>query len=214
MIKILKACVRYFLSNFYFSLNDSPSKTMKNVFLVHLKTSFRFRDIHIFVFSSFFSPQPLEVDPRKILVYDVINRLSKNLITHFVWHLEKQIRCDTETLSSDRELNKEHFYGKIMQKMCTKSSPQTFFFLLNNPKQPLHARNSFKNKVFWKRIIKKALKKLTLFFLSNPVSSNGQSYQKQKWFRTSHQSLFRSLNKFRKITLFVIYYLTKFDDVM
>ena len=28
----LKACVHYFLSNFYFSLNDSPSKTMKNVF--------------------------------------------------------------------------------------------------------------------------------------------------------------------------------------
>ena len=28
----IKACVRYFLSNFYFSPNDSPSKTMKNVF--------------------------------------------------------------------------------------------------------------------------------------------------------------------------------------
>ena len=29
---ILKACVHYFLSNFYFSPNDSPSKTMKNIF--------------------------------------------------------------------------------------------------------------------------------------------------------------------------------------
>ena len=29
-----KACVRYFLSNFYFSSNDSPSKTTKNVFLL------------------------------------------------------------------------------------------------------------------------------------------------------------------------------------
>ena len=28
----LKACVRYFLSNFCFSSNDSPSETMKNVF--------------------------------------------------------------------------------------------------------------------------------------------------------------------------------------
>ena len=28
----LKACVHYFLSNFYFSPNDSPSKTMKNAF--------------------------------------------------------------------------------------------------------------------------------------------------------------------------------------
>ena len=27
-----KGCVRYFLSNFYFSPNDSPSKTVKNVF--------------------------------------------------------------------------------------------------------------------------------------------------------------------------------------
>ena len=31
-LDVLKACVRYFLSNFYFSPNDSPSKTMKNVF--------------------------------------------------------------------------------------------------------------------------------------------------------------------------------------
>ena len=28
----LKACVHHFLSNFYFSPNGSPSKTMKNVF--------------------------------------------------------------------------------------------------------------------------------------------------------------------------------------
>ena len=31
-IKKLEASVRYFLSNFYFPSNDSPSKTMKNVF--------------------------------------------------------------------------------------------------------------------------------------------------------------------------------------
>ena len=30
-------------------------------------------------------------------------------------------RYDIETLSTDRVLNKEHFYGRIMQKMCTKS---------------------------------------------------------------------------------------------
>ena len=28
---IIKVCVCYFLSNFYFPLNDSPLKTMKNV---------------------------------------------------------------------------------------------------------------------------------------------------------------------------------------
>ena len=32
LLVFLKACVRYFLSNFYFLSNDSLSKTMKNVF--------------------------------------------------------------------------------------------------------------------------------------------------------------------------------------
>ena len=32
IITNIKACVPYFLSNFYFSSNDSPSKTMKNAF--------------------------------------------------------------------------------------------------------------------------------------------------------------------------------------
>ena len=60
----------------------------------------------------------------------------------------------------------------------------------------------------------KTFKKLTLFFLLNPVSFNGQSYQKQKGPETSDQSLFRLQNKFRKIPLLVMYYLTKFDDVI
>ena len=53
-----------FYQIFIFSPNDSPSKTMKNVFLFHLKSSFRSRDIQIFYFRLplFFSP-----DPRKIL---------------------------------------------------------------------------------------------------------------------------------------------------
>ena len=60
----------------------------------------------------------------------------------------------------------------------------------------------------------KAFKKLALFFLSNLVPFKEQSYQKQKGPGTSDQSLFRSRNKFRKIPLFVVYYRTKFDDVM
>ena len=50
----------------------------------------------------------------------------------------------------------------------------------------------------------KDLKKLTLFSLSNPVPFHGESYKKQKGSGTSHQSLFRSQNKFRKIPLFII----------
>ena len=57
-------------------------------------------------------------------------------------------------------------------------------------------------------------KKLATFFLSNPASFNGQSYQKQKRPGTSNQSLFRLQNKFRKIPLLVIYYLTKSDDTI
>ena len=59
-----------------------------------------------------------------------------------------------------------------------------------------------------------AFKKSTLFFLLNPVPFNEQSYQKQKELGTSDKKLFRLRKKFRKIPLLVIYYLTKFDDVI
>ena len=58
----------------------------------------------------------------------------------------------------------------------------------------------------------KALKKITSFFLLNPVPFNKQNYQNQKGPGTSNQLLFRLKNKFRKIPLLVMYYLTKFDD--
>ena len=50
--------------------------------------------------------------------------------------------------------------------------------LVNNPKEPLRARNYFESKIFWKRIIKKPDKKVILFFLLNPVPFNRQNYQK------------------------------------
>ena len=62
--------------------------------------------------------------------------------------------------------------------------------------------------------LSKPLKKLTLFFHSNPVSFNGQSYQKQKGLGTSNQSLFRLRNKYKKFFLLVIYYQTTFDGVI
>ena len=58
----------------------------------------------------------------------------------------------------------------------------------------------------------KAFKKLTLFFLSNPVPFNEQSYKKLRGPGTSDQSLIRLQNKFRKTALLAIYYLTKFED--
>ena len=60
----------------------------------------------------------------------------------------------------------------------------------------------------------KPLKKLTLYFLSNPVPFNGQNFEKLKGSGTGDLLLFRLRNKFTKISLLVIYYLTKFDGVI
>ena len=54
-------------------------------------------------------------------VHDVINFLNKNSISHFVWYPEKEKRYDIEILSIDGVSDKEHFYRKIMQKICSKS---------------------------------------------------------------------------------------------
>ena len=68
---------------------------------------------------------------------------------------------------------------------------------------------------YFERVSKRVtLKKVTFFFLSNPVPFNAQNYQKQKGPGTSDQSLFRLQNKFRKIPLLVMFYQNKFDDVI
>ena len=54
------------------------------------------------------------------------------------------IRYDIETLSIDRVFNKKYFAENVHRKLV----PESFLNLVNNPKQPLHARNSFKNKIF------------------------------------------------------------------
>ena len=95
-------------------------------------------------------------------------------------------------LSIDRLLNKEHFYGKIMkwknpaEGVHQKLVPDSFLILVNNPKQELHARNSFKIRYFERRS-SKSLKKLNLLFLLKPVPFNEQCYKKQKGPGTSDQ---------------------------
>ena len=77
--------------------------------------------------------------------------------------------------------------------MYTKLVSDPFLILVNNLKQQLHTRNSFKNKYILKKDYEK-LYKIILFFLSNPVPFNGQSYQKQKEHQRhgiNDQSLFR-----------------------
>ena len=65
-----------------------------------------------------------------------------------------------------------------METLCRKCEqklvPDPFLILVNNPKQPMHVRSSFKIKMFEKRIIKKP------YFLLNQVPFNGQKLSKTK----------------------------------
>ena len=145
---------------FFISHQTISLQKLWKMFFIYLKSPFRSRDIQVFVFLS--SPLFLPVShcfrgwsKINLNVSDIINCLTKNLITHFVWYLDNEKRYGIETLSIDWVLIKEHLYGKIMPNKCQKLVPDPFLILVNNPKQPLHARNSFQNKIFWKRIIRK-----------------------------------------------------------
>ena len=120
-----KACVCYFFLNLFFTKWQS-FKNYERYFLFHLKSSFHSQDIQIFLFP----PSPIFLPVSHCLRAwskinlkdsDVINCLNKNFITHFISYLEKEKKYDIETLAIDTVLNKEHFYGEIVQKMCTKS---------------------------------------------------------------------------------------------
>ena len=79
----------------------------------------------------------------------------------------------------------------------------------------MHARNSFENKIFWKRIIKKTFRKLTWFFpLSSVPSPFLLAVLSKKGLELSYQSLFMLQNMFRKIPYLVIYHVRNFDDLM
>ena len=67
---------------------------------------------------------------------------------------------------------------------------------------------------YFERGLSKSRKKVNFILSFEPSPFNGQSYQKQKGSGTNGQLLFRLKNKFRKIPLLIIYYLTKFNDVI
>ena len=68
---------------------------------------------------------------------------------------------------------------------------------------------------YFEVVLSKSLKKkLILFFVLNPALFNIQDYEKQKWHGISDQSLFRLQNKFRKLPLLLMFYLTKFNNVI
>ena len=81
---MVKACIHYFLTNFYFSLNDSPSKTMKDVFISYKKLfSFsRYSNFCISIFPLFLTDSHClrAWSKTNLKVYDVVNFLNINLI--------------------------------------------------------------------------------------------------------------------------------------
>ena len=99
-----------------------------------------------------------------------------------------------------------------MEKSCRTCAPKASprpLHLVNNPKQPLHGRNSSKNKIFWKGVIKNLLKSQHFLpFRTQPLLMDKVIKSKRDLeLVTSHSSGYEtSSQKF-------IYYLTKFDGV-
>ena len=126
--KGFKVCVRSFSFlppevNIFFA----ALKKIRNMFFILSKKRFsssRYSNCCISNFPQFFlDSHSLRWWFRiNIKVFHVRNWPNKDLITHFVWYLEKKKRYDI-----DRVLSKGHFYGKIMQKLCTKNESETPF---------------------------------------------------------------------------------------
>ena len=95
------------------------------MFFISSKKLIRSEDIQVFVF--LFSPSFSPVShcfrgwsKKNHKVYDVITSVNKNVATILLDIIEKRKSCEIET-SIDKELNKEHFYGKVTHILCTKS---------------------------------------------------------------------------------------------
>ena len=69
-------------------------------------------------------------------------------------------------------LNKNIFMEKLYTKCAPKTSPDPVSILVKNPKQQLHARNSFKSKIFKRGLSKKTLKKVNFLQVTKQVQKN------------------------------------------
>ena len=83
---------------------------------------------------------------------------------------------------------------KLYRKCAPKASPRPIFNFCKKPKTAIAYKKLFYKLDILKEDYQKAFKKLTLFFILNPVPFKGQSYHKQKGPGTSVQSLFRLQN--------------------
>ena len=128
--------------------------------LFHLKSFFLLKILKFLYFSLPLIPPVSHCSrrwPKINLEVYVINCLKKNLKTYFVWYLDKEGSSDTETGSTDKVLNKEHFYGKkYAENMHQKVVTDFFLVLKNSPKQPRYIL--LKIRYFEGRLSKKSLK--------------------------------------------------------
>ena len=152
-------CLLFFIEFVFFTILY-PFENYEKCFLFRIKSSFCSPDIQIFVFSSssLFFPVSHCIRvwfKRNPKVYDVIICQNKNLITHFVWYLGKKNKVWHWNFVHWLSIKWGTFLWKNhAENLHQKLARDPFLILLNNPKKPLHARNSFLNKIFWKRILK------------------------------------------------------------
>ena len=90
--------------------------------------------------------------------YDISNCLNKNLITQFVWYLDKEKRYGIETFSVDRVLSKERFMEKSYRNYTPKASSKPLLNFGKWPKTAMACKEIFK-KIYILKDYQKALKK-------------------------------------------------------
>ena len=121
-----------FLSNSYFYSEMITLRKLWKMLFFHQKISFRCRDIQFFVFSSF--PLFLPVgrcfrgcSKVNFKVYDPINCLRKNSITHFVWYLKREKNMTLKLCPQMKYQIKNIFMEKSCRKCIAKASPRPLY---------------------------------------------------------------------------------------
>ena len=132
------------------------------MFSISSKKLFSFLRPSIFVFLS--SPLFFPVDhffrgwsKINLNVYDVINCLNKSFLFDI---LRRKKRMTLKLHQLIKYWIRNIFMEKLCRKCAPKASPRPLFNFGNRPNQNSHCmqENFFKNKIFWKGIIKKPWK--------------------------------------------------------
>ena len=136
-LEILKACVGYFLVFHQMIPSSSHFFTVSHCFRGWLNINLK--------------------------IYDVINFLSKNLMTFCLISWRRIKVWHWNSVDSILILKINYRWKNLAESVQQKLVPDPFLILVNNPEQPSHAINSFKNKYILKRGLTKSLEKLFFF---------------------------------------------------